>query len=116
MEAEAETEALAVKVKGFTIGDFVSMAIDDLANKSTALPTQSEEHIVRGAHRDEKAPPLPHGRRRGIPFPHPAGRYLKRRRDQRIRLATQIGSKLSGVLYVLDEPTIGLHSKDWRNW
>ena len=32
--------------------------------------------------------------------------------SQRIRLATQIGSKLSGVLYVLDEPTIGLHPKD----
>jgi excinuclease ABC subunit A len=32
--------------------------------------------------------------------------------SQRIRLATQIGSKLSGVLYILDEPTIGLHSRD----
>ena len=32
--------------------------------------------------------------------------------EQRIRLATQIGSKLSGVLYVLDEPSVGLHSKD----
>ena len=32
--------------------------------------------------------------------------------DQRIRLATQIGSKLSGVLYVLDEPSIGLHQRD----
>lgn len=31
---------------------------------------------------------------------------------QRIRLATQIGSKLSGVLYVLDEPSIGLHQRD----
>ena len=31
---------------------------------------------------------------------------------QRIRLATQIGSKLRGVLYVLDEPSIGLHSRD----
>jgi excinuclease ABC subunit A len=31
---------------------------------------------------------------------------------QRIRLATQIGSKLTGVLYVLDEPSIGLHQKD----
>ena len=44
---------------------------------------------------------------------------LKRRADtlsggesQRIRLATQLGSKLSGVMYVLDEPTIGLHSRD----
>jgi len=32
--------------------------------------------------------------------------------EQRIRLATQIGSKLSGVLYILDEPSIGLHAKD----
>src|SRR5207237_10906060 len=32
--------------------------------------------------------------------------------SQRIRLATQIGSKLRGVLYVLDEPSIGLHHKD----
>jgi len=32
--------------------------------------------------------------------------------EQRIRLATQIGSKLSGVLYVLDEPSVGLHAKD----
>jgi excinuclease ABC subunit A len=31
---------------------------------------------------------------------------------QRIRLATQIGSRLSGVLYVLDEPSIGLHQRD----
>lgn len=31
---------------------------------------------------------------------------------QRIRLATQIGSKLTGVLYVLDEPSIGLHQRD----
>src|SRR5205085_9036958 len=34
--------------------------------------------------------------------------------SQRIRLATQIGSKLMGVLYVLDEPSIGLHPKDNR--
>ena len=34
---------------------------------------------------------------------------------QRIRLATQIGSKLSGVLYVLDEPSIGLHQKIMKN-
>jgi len=33
---------------------------------------------------------------------------------QRIRLATQIGSGLTGVLYVLDEPTIGLHNKDTK--
>ena len=31
---------------------------------------------------------------------------------QRIRLATQIGSRLTGVLYILDEPSIGLHQRD----
>mgnify|MGYP000335035639 CR=1 FL=1 len=41
--------------------------------------------------------------RRIVPF---------RRRKQRIRLATQIGSALTGVLYVLDEPSIGLHQRD----
>jgi excinuclease ABC subunit A len=32
--------------------------------------------------------------------------------EQRIRLATQIGSKLTGVLYILDEPSVGLHARD----
>ncbi|MFO7176831.1 hypothetical protein QJS77_15495, partial [Enterococcus faecium] len=37
---------------------------------------------------------------------------LSGREAQRIRLATQIGSRLTGVLYVLDEPSIGLHQRD----
>lgn len=37
---------------------------------------------------------------------------LSRGESQRIRLATQIGSKLTGVIYVLDEPSIGLHQRD----
>ena len=41
-----------------------------------------------------------------------AGGTLSRRRGQRIRLATQIGSGLMGVLYILDEPRIGLHQRD----
>ncbi len=41
-----------------------------------------------------------------------AAQSLSGGESQRIRLATQIGSKLTGVLYVLDEPSIGLHQKD----
>ncbi|MCZ8631793.1 MAG: hypothetical protein N7Q72_00860, partial [Spiroplasma sp. Tabriz.8] len=41
-----------------------------------------------------------------------SGANLSGGEAQRIRLATQIGSQLSGVLYVLDEPSIGLHQKD----
>ena len=37
---------------------------------------------------------------------------MYKRQAQRIRLATQIGSRLTGVLYVLDEPSIGLHQRD----
>jgi len=42
----------------------------------------------------------------------PLGRHALRRGSQRIRLATQIGSGLTGVLYILDEPSIGLHQRD----
>ncbi len=41
-----------------------------------------------------------------------SARTLSGGEGQRIRLATQIGSALSGVLYVLDEPSIGLHQRD----
>ncbi len=41
-----------------------------------------------------------------------ASRTFKRRRSQRIRLATQIGSQLQGITYILDEPSIGLHQRD----
>ncbi|MCG5648138.1 hypothetical protein L0O81_16385, partial [Oliverpabstia sp. DFI.9.49] len=41
-----------------------------------------------------------------------AARTLSGGEAQRIRLATQIGSNLSGVMYVLDEPSIGLHQRD----
>ncbi len=42
----------------------------------------------------------------------PAGGTLSGGESQRIRLATQIGSSLMGVLYILDEPSIGLHQRD----
>ena len=41
-----------------------------------------------------------------------AATLVRRRISERIRLATQIGSSLVGVLYILDEPSIGLHQKD----
>src|SRR3546814_3548577 len=52
-----------------------------------------------------------------VPYPTPirssrASRTLSGGESQRIRLAAQIGSGLSGVLYVLDEPSIGLHQRD----
>ncbi|MBK9287236.1 MAG: hypothetical protein IPN38_06010 [Flavobacteriales bacterium] len=48
----------------------------------------------------------------GIPDPGPQCAHLSGGEAQRIRLATQIGSQLTGVLYILDEPSIGLHMRD----
>ena len=107
-------EALSVKIGEYSIGDLVSMPIADLsAVLENLLFPPEEEHIVHQVMIEAK---------KRLHFLVDVGvGYLSllRRADslsggesQRIRLATQIGSKLSGVLYVLDEPTIGLHSRD----
>ncbi len=107
-------EALNVKVAGYGIGEFLTMPAENLVNVMKTLKlTDSESSIV--------AQVMPEIIRR-LQFLCDVGvgyLTLLRRADtlsggetQRIRLATQIGSNLSGVLYVLDEPTIGLHPRD----
>jgi excinuclease ABC subunit A len=107
-------EALTVKVGGYGIGELVRMPIDELSRvvKSFDLGTTHAQIVAQVLLEINKR----------LDFLVDVGvGYLSllRRADtlsggesQRIRLATQIGSKLSGVLYVLDEPTIGLHSRD----
>jgi excinuclease ABC subunit A len=107
-------EALTVKVGGYGVGEILKMPVDELAQvmKNLDLGT-AHAHIVEQVTLEIQ---------KRLDFLVDVGvGYLSllRRADtlsggesQRIRLATQIGSKLSGVLYVLDEPTIGLHSRD----
>ena len=107
-------EALNVKVSGYSIGDLLVMPVDRLLDvmKNFTL-TKNESSIVEQVMTEIM---------KRLEFLVDVGvGYLSllRRADtlsggesQRIRLATQIGSNLSGVLYVLDEPTIGLHSRD----
>ncbi|NLL36791.1 MAG: excinuclease ABC subunit UvrA [Fretibacterium sp.] len=107
-------EALHVKVGSYGIGDLVSMPISSLSEAMHSLPLKTfQSQIVEQVL-------LELNKRLDFLVDVGVG-YLSlfRRADtlsggesQRIRLATQIGSKLSGVLYVLDEPTIGLHSRD----
>ena len=67
----------------------------------------------QGRARDPLAPEVPQQRWPELPEPGSrAPTSLRGGEAQRIRLATQIGSQLTGVLYVLDEPTIGLHQRD----
>ncbi len=105
---------LAVKVNDLSISDFTDLSIDQALEWITNLKlSPMEEKIARLIVKEIKD---------RLTFLHNVGLgYLTLSRRaaglsggeaQRIRLATQIGSRLTGVLYVLDEPSIGLHQRD----
>ncbi len=107
-------EALAVKLGGYNIAELTDMPVEALMPALDSLSlTENQQKIVGQAFTEVQ-------KRLSFLVDVGAGYLsLSRRADtlsggesQRIRLATQIGSKLTGVLYVLDEPTIGLHPKD----
>jgi excinuclease ABC subunit A len=109
-------ESLAVKVDGRRIDEFTAMAVTEAAAAFRAL--------ALGPREEEIARPILKEIRERVGFLVDVGLgYLTLDRSaatlsggegQRIRLATQIGSRLTGVLYVLDEPSIGLHQRDNR--
>ncbi|MDJ0929610.1 excinuclease ABC subunit UvrA [Breoghania sp.] len=109
-------EALAVKIAGKHIGQVTEMSIKKAAEWFEALPAQLN------AKQSEIAPRILKEIRERLKFLNDVGlEYLTLSRNsgtlsggesQRIRLASQIGSGLTGVLYVLDEPSIGLHQRD----
>lgn len=109
-------QALCVKVNGFDIMDACDLAVDDSLAWFTDLPnhlTQKENDIARVILR-EITSRLQFLQNVGLGYltlSRMAG-TLSGGEAQRIRLASQIGSGLSGVLYVLDEPSIGLHQSD----
>ena len=109
-----QPESLAVKVNGLGIADYTELPIADSIKKFFAIKLGPRDEKIAGLVLKEIK-----GR---IKFLDEVGLgYLTLSRSsaslsggegQRIRLATQIGSQLRGVLYVLDEPSIGLHSRD----
>ena len=109
-------QALCIKINGADIIDICDMAVDDSYNWFMDLPnhlTQKENDIARMVLR-EITSRLSFLRNVGLGYltlSRMAG-TLSGGEAQRIRLASQIGSGLSGVLYVLDEPSIGLHQSD----
>ncbi len=109
-------EALAVKIAGIHVGQVVQMSIKEAFDWVTSVPASlsvQKNEIARAILKEI-------GERLG--FLNNVGlEYLTLSRNsgtlsggesQRIRLASQIGSGLTGVLYVLDEPSIGLHQRD----
>ncbi|MGH9348449.1 MAG: excinuclease ABC subunit UvrA [Vicinamibacterales bacterium] len=109
-------QSLAVKVKSRGISEYVNLPISDALEVFDALQLTERETLVAARVLREI--------RDRLRFLHEVGvGYLTLNRSaatlsggegQRIRLATQIGANLTGVLYVLDEPSIGLHQRDNR--
>ena len=107
-------EALAVYIGGKNIYEFTEMTVIDAINFLDNLKLTSEEKKIGDLVLKEIKARLEFLRNVGLDYltlSRSAG-TLSGGEAQRIRLATQIGSHLTGVLYVLDEPSIGLHQRD----
>jgi excinuclease ABC subunit A len=108
--------ALAVKIIGKSIIDITDLSIDQAVNFFDKLEpklNQKESKIAKSILKELKER-LGFLKNVGIGYLtlSRAARTLSGGEAQRIRLATQIGSNLMGVLYILDEPSIGLHQRD----
>ena len=106
--------ALAVTVAGRSIADFCALPIGDLAQSVRALELPEHDRTIAAPVLAEIASRLQFLLDMGLDYLtlDRASATLAGGEAQRIRLATQIGSGLVGVLYVLDEPSIGLHQRD----
>jgi excinuclease ABC subunit A len=114
--ARLKPQSRAVRVKGRTVTEYVNLPIAEALNVFEGLELTDRETLIASRILREI--------RDRLRFLHDVGvGYLTLGRSaatlsggegQRIRLATQIGSNLTGVLYVLDEPSIGLHQRDNR--
>ena len=107
-------ESLAVTVGGINIWDFCEMSVENALEFIDNLQFSEKDSVI--------ASPIVKELKSRLGFLNSVGlNYLTLARSagtlsggesQRIRLATQIGSSLMGVLYILDEPSIGLHQRD----
>jgi excinuclease ABC subunit A len=107
-------ESLAVKVNGMSIADFTELPIARALAAARQIKLTGRELTIAGRIAHEITERLQFLQDVGLGYLQ-LGRSaatLSGGEGQRIRLATQIGSKLRGVLYVLDEPSIGLHHRD----
>jgi len=107
-------ESLAVRVKGVPIGELTGMSIARALPVASAWELTSREQAIASRVLEEIRNRMEYLIAVGLDYLSldRGSATLSGGEAQRIRLATQIGSKLRGVLYVLDEPSIGLHPRD----
>ncbi|HTV24620.1 MAG TPA: excinuclease ABC subunit UvrA [Polyangiaceae bacterium] len=114
--ARLKAESRAVRVKGHTIVDLTALPVSESSKVFDGLELGAREEVIAGRILKEIRERLHFLDDVGVGYLTLArsAATLSGGEGQRIRLATQIGSSLSGVLYVLDEPSIGLHQRDNR--
>lgn len=112
--ARLKPEALAVTVGGKNIFEFTSMAIREELDFINSINFSEKDNIISSQIIKEIQSRLSFLINVGLDYLDLARKAgtLSGGEAQRIRLATQIGSQLMGVLYILDEPSIGLHQRD----
>ena len=111
-----KAQSRAVRVKGRTISEYVNLPITEAVRIFDSLELSDREALIASRILREIRDRLHFLDDVGVGY-LTLGRSaatLSGGEGQRIRLATQIGSNLTGVLYVLDEPSIGLHQRDNR--
>ncbi|MCL2031109.1 MAG: excinuclease ABC subunit UvrA [Oscillospiraceae bacterium] len=107
-------ESLAVTVGGMSISDYTTLSINGALGFLKQLTLSGKDSLIADRILKELRERLGFLRSVGLEYltlSRQAG-SLSGGESQRIRLATQIGSSLMGVLYILDEPSIGLHQRD----
>jgi len=109
-----QPESLAVKVGGLGIADYTALPIEEASGKFEEIRLNIREEKIAGLVLKEIRERVRFLQNVGLGYItlDRASQTLSGGEGQRIRLATQIGSQLRGVLYVLDEPSIGLHPRD----
>src|SRR4051794_11594954 len=111
-----KAQSRAVRVKGRTISEYVHLPVSEAVRTFDALELTDREELIASRILREIRDRLHFLDDVGVGYLTLArsAATLSGGGGQRIRLATQIGSNLTGVLYVLDEPSIGLHQRDNR--
>ncbi|MEA3420178.1 MAG: excinuclease ABC subunit UvrA [Acidobacteriota bacterium] len=107
-------ESLAVKVGGKDIFELSSLPVNRLIEKLSSLIFYSSQEVIASRIQKEILSRLQVMKDLGMPYLQLSrtSSSLSGGEARRVRLAAQVGARLRGVLYVLDEPTIGLHQRD----
>ncbi|PYV89929.1 MAG: excinuclease ABC subunit A [Acidobacteria bacterium] len=107
-------ESLAIRIANLSIADLTSLPLGTTLKVVRTIKLNEREQVIAGRIVEEIIERLEFLEAVGLSYLSldRSAATLSGGEGQRIRLATQIGSRLRGVLYVLDEPSIGLHSRD----